>query len=259
LETSHRNRILIIACLTCSLLLTLVTYFITYVGYVPLPSWAVDRGFPFPWTIEMHTASPVVYLSFQGLNFSLDVIFWAAVLLLPTYVFLYEKALPKVVTSRTWDGTVTMTPSRMQQRRKSGKGTDNQVTLYVRTSRIMGADQKFVRQKTIVTLGGDRTNPYPYASKFPYYDIERVTHFDSVLPRDQQEMIEGLKELGLKYNFKMEVVDLGKLNLLSRSRLKRLMKIRTLPAMVVDSGEMFQGVMTKQQMETCFSKAVKGT
>lgn len=72
-------------------------------------------------------------------------------------------------------------------------------------------------------------------------------------------MMEDLKELSLKYNFKVEVVDLGKMSLLSRSRLKRSNKIETLPAMVTDSGKIFQGVMTKQQMETCFFKAVKGT
>jgi len=241
------------ACLTCSLLFTLATYLISQEGYLPLAAWGVYRGFPLPWVIEMHTVSPIVYLSFQALNFSIDLIFWAAVLLLPTYVYLYEKAQPKVITSRVWDGTVTTTPTRMQQRRKSTESTGKQVTLYVRTSRTKGADRQFLRQKTIVTLGGDRYYPYPWSTKFPYFDVERVTHFDYAIPKDQQEMMNDLRELGAKHNFKVEVVDLGKMNVLSRSRFQRSMNIGTLPALVSDSGEILQGVMTKQQMETWFS------
>jgi hypothetical protein len=225
----------------------------------------VNRGFPFSWAIERHVGVvvfplPAVYsFNFQALNFLFDLVFWATVLLLPSCAFLYAKGSQIVVTSRAWDGVVTVIPSRVQQRCESSKGMDNQVTLFVKTSRIKGADRKLVRLKTIVTIGSIMTYPYPWSSKFPYYDEERITHFDYVLSEDQQKMVEDVKELSLKYDFKVEVVDLGKMSLLSRSRLKRSNKIETLPAMVTDSGKIFQGVMTKQQMETCFFKAVKRT
>jgi len=257
--------ILLIICAACSLALTSATYFFSYASDLPLAGWSVNRGFPFSWAIERHGGVvvfplPAVYpFNFQALNFLFDLIFWATVLLLPSCAFLYAKGSQIVVTSRAWDGVVTVIPSKVQQQCESSKGMDNQVTLFVKTSRIKGADREFVRPKTIVTLGGVMTDPYPWASKFPYYDVERVTHFDSVLPEDQQKMMEDLKELSLKYNFKVEVVDLGNMSLLSRSRLKRSNKIETLPAMVTDSGKIFEGVMTKQQIETCFFKAVKGT
>jgi hypothetical protein len=57
----------------------------------------------------------------------------------------------------------------------------------------------------------------------------------------------------------VEVVDLGKMNILSRSRLKHSKNIETLPAIVTDSGKIFEGVMTKQQIETYFVKAVRET
>ena len=150
-----------------------------------------------------------------------------------------------------------MAPSRVQRQYKSRKGINNQVTLYVKSDRIKSADREVAREKTIVTQGGVMTDPYPWASKFPYYDVERITHFDYVLTKDQQKMMDDVKELSLKYNFKVEVVDLGKMNVLSRSRLKHSKKIDTLPAMVTDSGEIFDGVMTKQQIETYFFKTVK--
>jgi hypothetical protein len=254
--------VLIIICVTGSLALTLVTYFYSYPNDLPTAAWSVNRGWPLSWAEEMHTGvllfpPPTVYpFIFQALNFSFDLVFWATVLLLPSFLFLYLKGPQTIITTRTWGGGVRMT-SRAQRQYKSGRTLNKQVTLYVKSNRIKGADREFAREKTIVTLGGVMTNPYPYASKFPYYDVERITHFDSVLSKDQQEMMEELKELGLKYGFKVEVVDLGKMNILSRSRLKHSKEIEMLPAIVTDSGEIFEGVMTRQQIETCFSEAVK--
>ena len=150
-----------------------------------------------------------------------------------------------------------MISSRVQRQNKSRNTINKLVTLYVRGKKIKGADRELAREKTIVTLGGAMTNPYPYASKFPYYDVERITHFDYVVSEDLQEMMEDLKELGLKYGFTVEVVDLGKMNILSRSRLKHSKEIKMLPAIVTDSGKIFEGLMTRQQIETCFSEAVK--
>jgi hypothetical protein len=257
--------ILIMICVACSLALTLATYFLSHANDLSLAGWSVNRGFPFSWAIERHVGVavfplPAVYpFSFQALNFIFDLIFWTTVLLLPSCAFLFAKGSQIAVTSRAWDGVVTVIPSRLQQQRESSKDMDNQVTLYVKSNRIKGADRKLIRLKTTVTWGGVLYHPYPWASKFPFYDVERITHFDYVLPKDQQEMMENVKELSLEHDFKVQVVDAGKMNILSRSRLKRSNKIETLPAMVTDSGKIFQGVMTKQQMETCFFKAVKGT
>jgi hypothetical protein len=225
----------------------------------------VNRGWPLSWATEIHAGisifpSPAVYpSSFQALNFSLDLVFWATVLLLPSSLCLYLKGSQSVPTTRAWGGEVRTIPSRVQRQCKSRKSVNNQVTLYVKGNRIKGADREVAKEKTIVTLGGVMTDPYPNASKFPYYDVERITHFDYVLPTDQQKMMEDAEELSLRYNFKVEVVDLGKMNILSRFRLKHSEKIETLPAIVTDSGEIFEGIMTKQQIETCFVKAGKIT
>lgn len=249
--------------MTCSLALTSITYFYSYANDLPLAAWSVNRGWPLSWAIEMHVGvlvfpPPAAYpFNFQALNFSLDLVFWTTVLLLPPSLYLYRKGSQGVIKTRAWGGVVRMTPSRVQQQYKLRKSTNNQVTLYVKGNRIKGADREVGREKTIVTLGGVMTNPYPYASKFPYYDVERITHFDYTLPEGEQQMMEDLKELSLKYDFKVEVVDLGKMNILSRSRLKHSKSIERLPAMVTDSGEIFEGVMTKQQIETYCSKQSK--
>jgi hypothetical protein len=70
-------------------------------------------------------------------------------------------------------------------------------------------------------------------------------------------MLEDVEELGLKYGFNAEVVDLEKMNALSRFELERSKKIKTLPAMFTDSAETFEGIMTKEQIETYLSKTAK--
>ena len=83
--------------MTCALALTVATYFYSYVddfgyGWV----WSVNRGLPLSWATEMHnhvieSSPPAPYpFNFQALNFSLDSIFWAIVLLLPSSLYLHR-------------------------------------------------------------------------------------------------------------------------------------------------------------------------
>jgi hypothetical protein len=43
----------------------------------------------------------------------------------------------------------------------------------------------------------------------------------------------------------------------SHIELVRSKKIKTFPSMVTDPGETFEGIMTKEQIEACFSKTAK--
>jgi hypothetical protein len=90
-----------------------------------------------------------------------------------------------------------------------------------------------------------------------YYDVKTLVDYDYVLPEEQRKMVEDVKELSLKYGFNIEVVDLEKMNVLSRFEFERSKKIKTLPSMFIDSEEIFQGVMTKKQIETCFSQTAQ--
>lgn len=107
MKTIHRYTILIIICVTCSLALTLITYFYSYnndlgAGWV----WSVNRGWPLSWAAEMHAgvlelAPPPFYpFNFQALNFSLDLVFWATALLLPSSLYLHRKNSQSVQTTR---------------------------------------------------------------------------------------------------------------------------------------------------------------
>jgi hypothetical protein len=90
-----------------------------------------------------------------------------------------------------------------------------------------------------------------------YYTEETVTRYDFVLPEDQQRMVEDVKEAASKYGFDLEVVDLTKENAFHRWIQEHSQKIKTLPALVTGSGEIIEGVKTKEQIEALLSKEGK--
>jgi hypothetical protein len=95
LKTIRRYLILIIICVAFSLAVTLATYFYSrWEG-----EWLihVNRGLPLPWAVETGAHVPedvgaqgLYPFDFQALNFSLDLVFWTTVLLLPSFFYLYR-------------------------------------------------------------------------------------------------------------------------------------------------------------------------
>jgi hypothetical protein len=115
LKTIHRYIILVMICVTCSLALTFITYFYSYAnasdyGWV----WSLNRGWPLSWAVEMHAGVlefplPAFYpFNFQALNFSLDLVFWGIVLLLPSSLYLYQKSSQSVHTASAFRSPRTL-------------------------------------------------------------------------------------------------------------------------------------------------------
>jgi hypothetical protein len=70
-------------------------------------------------------------------------------------------------------------------------------------------------------------------------------------------MLEDINKIASEYGLKVEVVDLAKKNAFTKHRLEHSEKIKTLPSLVNDSGEIAQGVLTKEQIEAFLSKTAK--
>jgi ABC-type uncharacterized transport system substrate-binding protein len=81
--------------------------------------------------------------------------------------------------------------------------------------------------------------------------------WELALTEDQQEIVEMIKEVALKYGVEVEVVDVAKANFLQRVVQRKFEKIQAFPTLVTDSGEMCQGVSTKKKIEAFLSKASK--
>ena len=86
-----------------------------------------------------------------------------------------------------------------------------QVTLYVKSTKTKVEDGQVRREKTVVALRVPLWGAGNASSTYQYYDVENISHYDYVLPEDQQRMLEDVKELGVKYGFNVEVVDLEKM------------------------------------------------
>jgi hypothetical protein len=131
----------------------------------------------------------------------------------------------------------------------------SQFTLYVRSVKSAKRNVEAGGYKQAVTGGvPTREGVMQGAKTYSYYDSETVVEYDFALPEDQQRMVKDVTELSSQHGFVLRVVDLTKESAFSNWRFRHLKKIKTLPALVTDSGEIIEGVMTKEQIEALLSK-----
>lgn len=133
----------------------------------------------------------------------------------------------------------------------------HQVTLYVKSKKtaVKNVQEGYQKITPIYNVGScvlsDASTPYSV------YDVKTSTEYDFLLPEDQQRMLEDINKIASEYGFKVEVVDLAKKNALTKYRLEHSEKIKNLPSLVNDSGEIAEGVLTKEQIEAFLSKTAK--
>jgi hypothetical protein len=148
----------------------------------------------------------------------------------------------------------------MVERILRGNGVGSEITLYVRSvKRPKRSVQVFIiKQGGAGASGGTLTRLMGVPGRmYSYYDQETVIEYDFVLPEDQLRMVEEATELASEHGFVLTVVDLTKEGAFSNWKFNHFKKIKTLPALVTDSGETAEGTMTKEQIETFLSKEGK--
>lgn len=132
----------------------------------------------------------------------------------------------------------------------------HQVTLYVKSKKtaVKNAQEGYQNITSIYNVGmlGGGAGTY-----YSVYDVKTSTDYGFLLPEDQQRMLEDINKIASEYGFKVEVVDLAKKNALTKYRLEHSEKIKNLPSLVNDSGEIAEGVLTKEQIEAFLSKTAK--
>lgn len=137
-----------------------------------------------------------------------------------------------------------------------GMSMSSEVILYVRSTKTATGEEQVGGYRESVTAGV-QTKYGPAPMPIPYYDVKTVVEYDYVLSEDQQRMVEDVKELAARYGLVLTVVDLAKDSAFSRWRIEHSNKIKTLPALVTDSGEIVEGVMTREQIEAFLYRAGK--
>jgi len=136
----------------------------------------------------------------------------------------------------------------------------SEIVLYVRSAKVPKRNvQVFVpKQGGAGASGGTLTKIMGVPGRtYSYYDRETVIEYDFVLPEDQMRMVEETSRLASEHGFVLTVVDLTKESALSNWRFNHSKKIKTVPALVSDSGEIAKDTMTKEQIEAFLFKAGK--
>lgn len=132
----------------------------------------------------------------------------------------------------------------------------HQVTLYVKSEKtaVKNVQEGYQNITSIYNVGmlGGGAGTY-----YSVYDTKTGTEYGFLLPEDQQRMLGDINKIASEYGLKVEVIDLAKKNAFTKHRLEHSEKIKTLPSLVNDSGEIAEGVLTKEQIEAFLSKTAK--
>jgi hypothetical protein len=74
-----------------------------------------------------------------------------------------------------------------------------------------------------------------------------------VLPEQQQKIVEIVQEIAPEHGFKVKIVDLSRLNALSKMS-KEIRSVTKFPTLVTSSGRKLEGMHLKAEIETFLSK-----
>jgi hypothetical protein len=77
--------------------------------------------------------------------------------------------------------------------------------------------------------------------------------YSLVLPEDQQDMVELVKKVASKHGLEVDVVDVGRENVLHRAVQGEIERLKVLPTLVANSGRKVEGHMAEQQVEELLS------
>jgi hypothetical protein len=89
------------------------------------------------------------------------------------------------------------------------------------------------------------------------YATEKEVAYEFVLSDEQQRIISWVTEISSRLGLDVQVIDVGRENFLHRVIQEEFEKIKSFPTLEDNSGKMLQGILTKEQVETFLSNAVK--
>ena len=108
------------------------------------------------------------------------------------------------------------------------------------------------REKSLIS-GGLGIRPGGFRTSITY-DIKKVPEYDFVLPENQKDISEMVKEVGDRMALEVRIVDVSRENFARREIQKRAERIRRFPALVIDSAIRIEGEISKEQIESLLSR-----
>ena len=105
-------------------------------------------------------------------------------------------------------------------------------------------------------LGEQGESPYWYGPNRPP-NVRTGPKWKCVLPEDQQETVRMVRRIASKLDLEVEVVDVGRENVIRREIQKEREKITVFPTLIVSSGERIEGNLTESQVESLLSRTAE--
>jgi hypothetical protein len=109
------------------------------------------------------------------------------------------------------------------------------------------------REEKGLISGGPGIRPGSFRMSITY-DVRRIPEYDFVLPDNQRDISEVVKEVADRLALEVKIVDVSRENVVRREIQKISERIRTFPALVVDSVVRIEGEISKEQVESLLSE-----
>jgi hypothetical protein len=88
-------------------------------------------------------------------------------------------------------------------------------------------------------------------------NAELEPRYEYRLPEDQEKAVEIVMSAASKYDVEVEVVDLGRENILHRVIEEEREKVKILPTLMVDPGRRLEGELTEENVELFLSRIAR--
>ena len=107
--------------------------------------------------------------------------------------------------------------------------------------------------KSAKTVTGEHTEHVRRENYGPGVDF-KIVDYDFVLSEDQRRIVDLVKDLCRRHLISVEIVDVGRENILHTAIREERKKIEGFPALLADSGEKIEGNITREQAESFLSQ-----
>jgi uncharacterized protein YihD (DUF1040 family) len=117
------------------------------------------------------------------------------------------------------------------------------VTLYVKSVRTATRVKNFgVVTFATQHVGQGITPPVTF-------DSEAETKYEFILPEEQLKVVEMVQKVASEHGLDVEVIDVGRENVVHRLIQTEVKKLKTFPTLVLSSGERIEGSIARKELE----------
>ena len=130
----------------------------------------------------------------------------------------------------------------------------HKVRLYVESlKKAVGTESVVVDKPTVQVFGGKAG--LPIVKTFPTHDVITTTKYEYVLPKEQERLIEIVKEVVSKLGFQLEVIDVAQRDFFDEPLPKEVKALKHFPVLAIESEARLVAGFSQEDVERFLSHA----